>query len=88
MQCHEDDPEVDIHLVEVPLSQQIKGLHDDLYDLGFAQSDEAGDSLLAELAWSDPLVGAVPARPPLLTHKRIPLEEVLRYPLVMCDPHI
>ncbi len=88
MQCREDDPEVDIHLVEVPLSQQIKGLHDDLYDVGFAQSDEVGDGLLAELAWSDPLVVAVPVRHPLLTHKRIPLEEVLRYPLVMCDPHI
>lgn len=88
MQCREDEPEVDIHLVEVPLSQQIKGLHDDLYDVGFAQSDEVGDGLLTELAWSDPLVVAVPMRHPLLTHKRIPLEEVLRYPLVMCDPHI
>lgn len=88
MQCREDDPEVDIHLVEVPLSQQIKGLHDDLYDVGFAQPDEVSDGLLAELAWSDPLVVAVPVRHPLLTHKRIPLEEVLRYPLVMCDPHV
>jgi DNA-binding transcriptional LysR family regulator len=29
---------------------------------------------------------AVPARHPLLAYKRIPLEEVLRYPLVLCDP--
>ena len=29
---------------------------------------------------------AVPARHPLLRHKRIPLEEVLRHPLVLCDP--
>lgn len=72
----------------MPLSQQIKGLHDDLYDVGFAQSDEVGDGLLTELAWSDPLVVAVPVRHPLLTHKRIPLEEVLRYPLVLSDPHI
>lgn len=28
---------------------------------------------------------AVPARHPLLSHKRIPLEELLRYPLVLCD---
>lgn len=47
-----------------------------------------GDGLLAALAWSDPLVVAVPVRHPLLTHKRIPLEDVLRYPLVMCDPHV
>lgn len=50
MQCREDDPEVDIHLVEVPLSQQIKGLHDDLYDVGFAQPDEVSDGLLAGLS--------------------------------------
>ena len=29
---------------------------------------------------------AVPARHPLLKHKRIPLEEMMRYPLVLCDP--
>ncbi|AJG14494.1 D-alanyl-D-alanine endopeptidase [Pseudomonas plecoglossicida] len=38
--CRQEEPEVEIRLFEVPLSQQIKGLHDDLYDVGFAQSDE------------------------------------------------
>jgi DNA-binding transcriptional LysR family regulator len=38
--------------------------------------------------WSDALMVAVPARHPLLKHKRIPLEEVLRYPLVLCDPQV
>src|SRR3546814_18970143 len=31
---------------------------------------------------------AVPARHPLLVHKRIPLHELLRYPLVLCDPQV
>lgn len=87
-QCRLDEPEVDIRLFEVPLSQQIKGLNDDLYDVGFAQSDEVGDGILAEPVWRDPLMVAVPARHPILSHKRIPLEEVLRYPLVMCDPTV
>ncbi|MGB3070243.1 MAG: TrbI/VirB10 family protein [Ottowia sp.] len=86
--CRQEEPEVDIRLFEVPLSQQIKGLREDLYDVGFAKSDEVGDALVAEPAWSDPLMVAVPARHPLLKHKRIPLEEVLRYPLVLCDPQI
>lgn len=85
--CRDDDPEVDIHLIEVPLSQQIKGLREDLHDAGFAQSDDVGDGLLAVPAWRDPLVIAVLAKHPLLTRKRIPLEEVLRYPIVMGDPH-
>jgi DNA-binding transcriptional LysR family regulator len=87
-QCRHDEPEVEIRLFEVPLSQQLKGLHDDLYDVGFAQSDEVGDGILAEPVWRDPLMVAVPAGHPLVTHKRITLDEVLQYPLVMCDPQV
>lgn len=84
--CRQEEPEIEIRFFEVPLSQQIKGLHGDLYDMGFARADEVGDGLIAEPVWSDPLMAAVPARHPLLAHKRIPLEELLRYPLVLCDP--
>jgi DNA-binding transcriptional LysR family regulator len=85
-QCRQDEPEVDIRLFEVPLSQQIKGLHSDLYDVGFAQSDDIGDGILAEPVWSDRLMVAVPARHPLMAYRRIPLDELLRYPLVLGDP--
>lgn len=81
--CRQEEPEIEIRLFEVPLSQQIKGLHDDLYDVGFAQSDEIGDGLTAEQIWHDPLMVAVPARHPLLAYKYLPLDEVLRYPLVL-----
>src|SRR3546814_5198653 len=60
--CRQEEPEVEIRFFEVPLSQQIKGLHDDLYDVGFAQSDEVGDGIVALPAWSDALMVAVPAR--------------------------
>lgn len=86
--CRQEEPEVELRLFEVSLSQQIKGLHDDLYDVGFAQSDEVSDGIAVEPIWSDPLMVAVPARHPLLKHKRIPLEEVMRYPLVLCDPQV
>lgn len=84
--CREEEPEIEIRLSEIPLAQQIKGLHDDIYDIGFARSDEVGDGIIAEAVWDDPLMVAVPARHPLLTYKRIPLEEVLRHPLVLADP--
>ena len=86
--CRQEEPEVEIRLFEVPLSQQIKGLHDDLYDVGFAQSDEVGDGITAQAVWSDPLMVAVPARHSLLAHKRVPLQEVLRHPLVLGDPAV
>lgn len=84
--CRQEEPEVDIRLFQVPLSQQMKGLQDDLYDVGFAQSEEAGEGVVAEAVWSDPLMVAVPARHHLLKHKLIPLDEVLQFPLVLCDP--
>ncbi|KFB16523.1 D-alanyl-D-alanine endopeptidase, partial [Pseudomonas aeruginosa PGPR2] len=84
--CRQEEPEVDIRLFQVPLAQQIKGLQDDLYDVGFAQSDEVGEGITAGAVWNDPLMVAVPARHHLLKHKRIPLDEVLQFPLVLCDP--
>lgn len=84
--CRQEEPEVDLRLFQVPLSQQIKGLHEDLYDVGFSQSAEVGEGVAAEAVWNDPLMVAVPARHPLLKHKRIPLDEVLQFPLVLSDP--
>lgn len=84
----EEDPEVEIRLYEVPLAQQIKGLHGDLYDAGFSMAEDAGDGILVEPVWDDQLMVAVPARHPALAYKRIPLDEVLRYPLALVDPAI
>lgn len=85
-QCREEEPEVDVRLFEVPLAQQIKGLHDDLYDAGFSMAEDAGDGIVISPAWEDELMVAVPARHPVLAFKQIPLKEVLRYPLVLGDP--
>ncbi|KVG12301.1 MULTISPECIES: LysR family transcriptional regulator [pseudomallei group] len=85
--CRQEEPEIEIRLSEVPLAQQIKGLQGDLYDVGFAQSDDVDDGIIVEPVWDDPLMVAVPARHPLLAHKYLPLEEVLHYPLVLGDPH-
>lgn len=86
--CREEEADTEIRLHEIPLSQQLKGLETDLYDAGFAQSSDVGEALFAVPAWSDPMVVAVPSRHPLLTYKRLPLDEVLRYPLVLCDPEV
>ncbi|AOJ44508.1 LysR family transcriptional regulator [Burkholderia thailandensis] len=85
--CRQEEPEIEIRFSEVPLAQQIKGLQGDLYDVGFAQSDDVDDGIIVEPVWDDPLMVAVPARHPLLAHKYLPLEEVLHYPLVLGDPH-
>ena len=86
--CREEDPEVEIRLFEVPLGQQIKGLHEDLYDVGFSMAEDGGDGILVTPAWEDELMVAVPARHPVLAFKQVPLKEVLRYPLALGDPAV
>ncbi|WP_342355943.1 LysR family transcriptional regulator [Cupriavidus alkaliphilus] len=84
--CRQEDPEVALRLFDVPLSQQIRGLHDDVYDVGFSLTNEVGNGVIAHPLWSEPLVVAIPARHPLLAYRQIPLEELARYPLALCDP--
>lgn len=86
--CREEEPEVEIRLFEIPFSKQLKGLRNDLYDAGFALANEIEDGVVAEPVWHDPLVVAVPSRHPLLAHKRVPLDEVVNYPLVLCHPEV
>ncbi|EOC2666223.1 LysR family substrate-binding domain-containing protein, partial [Pseudomonas aeruginosa] len=56
------------------------------FSIGFAHTAEVGDDIVTEPLWHDPLVVAVPARHPLLSHKAVPLHQLAIYPLVLCDP--
>ena len=86
--CREEDPEIEIRLAEVPLYEQLRGLHSGDFNIGFAHTADVGDGVIAEPIWRDPLMLAIPARHPLLAHKKVPLGELTRYPLVMGDPQI
>ncbi|MBG4768504.1 LysR family transcriptional regulator [Pseudomonas aeruginosa] len=86
--CREEAPEVGIRLFEAPLSQVVGGLGNDLYDAAVAMAGEMAAGVVARPVWQDPLVVAIPARHPLLAHKRVPLDEVVGYPLVLCHPQV
>jgi DNA-binding transcriptional LysR family regulator len=82
----EEEPELEIRVFELPFAQQLKGLHNDLLDIGFALSDAVSEGLVAEPVWTDPLSVIVPVRHPLLAHAEVPLDEALKFPLVLCHP--
>lgn len=84
--CREEEPEIEIRLSEVPLADQLRGLRSGDFSIGFAHAAEVGDDIVTEPLWHDPLVVAVPARHPLLSHKAVPLHQLAIYPLVLCDP--
>lgn len=86
--CREEDPGVEIRLIEVTLAELLRGLRSGRFNAGIAYSADVGNGIVAEPIWTDPLVAAVPARHPLLSHKRVALEDLLRYPLVMADRRI
>ena len=71
----EQEPELEIRVFEMPFRQQLKGLHNDLLDVGFALSNAVNDGLVAEAVWTDPLSVVVPARHPLLIHGQVRLDD-------------
>ncbi|WP_042919871.1 LysR family transcriptional regulator [Stutzerimonas kunmingensis] len=87
-QCREEDPDVEVFLREVPSSVQAKGLLEDLFDVGLAQTANHVEGLVAVPVWQDPLVVVLPARHQLLAYRQIPLEEIARHPLVLCEPGV
>jgi len=86
--CREKEPDVEIHLSEVPLNEQLRGLRSGDFMLGLAHTSDVGEGIVAEPIWKTPLVAALPVRHPLLVYKTIPLHGLLHYPLVICEPQI
>jgi DNA-binding transcriptional LysR family regulator len=86
--CREEDPAVEIRLTEASLTDQLGGLRSGNFNLGFAFTAEVGDGVIAEPIWVDSVVAVVAARHPLLVHKQIPLEDLIRYRLVVADPRL
>lgn len=84
--CREEEPDIEIRLSEVPLADQLRGLRSGDFAIGFTHTAEVGDGLIAEAIWQASIVVTLPARHPLLAHKEVPLQALVSYPLVMCDP--
>lgn len=82
----EQEPTIEIRLFEVSLSQQLRGLSQDLYDVGFCGARKLPDGLIAHPLWRSQLVVTMPLRHPLLEYAYIPAIEVLSYPLVRFSP--
>jgi DNA-binding transcriptional LysR family regulator len=81
-----EEPDVKIRLFEVTFRRQAQGVVSGLYDAGFARSCGDNEGLLARPVWRHTLAAAVPERSPLLVYSQVPLEEILKYPMVIWHP--
>lgn len=78
-----EEPGTAICLTEASFSEQVRGVKDGRYDLGFAVAPTAETGLQSEVLWHDEIAVAVPALSPLLEFAEITLEKVVQYPVVL-----
>jgi len=83
--CREEAPEIEIHVSDVVLSEQLRGLRDGYFVFGLAHTADVGKGIVAEPLWQDPLGVVVPIRHALLAYPAIPPHVLTVYPLILCD---
>jgi len=78
-----EEPATIILPPEVTAGDLIRGLEDGTYDAGIALAGiMAVSAMNAQPLWADELALAVPLRSPLLAYPEVPLDALLRYPLL------
>lgn len=78
-----EEPATLIQPQEVTAGDLIRGLEDGTYDAGIALAGTTTVfSMNAQPLWADELALAVPLRSPLLAYPEVPLDALLRYPLL------
>lgn len=77
-----EEPETPILLKEVSPGDLLQGLETGRYDAGITWAIPASPTLSSQPFWRDQLAVALPALSPLLACASIPLEELLRYPMI------
>lgn len=78
-------PDVQLDLVEMVSTDQVRALHEGAIDVGLARPP-FGDGLVSEVIHREPLLLAVPAGHPLASADEIALADVVATPLIMYAP--
>ena len=78
-----EEPETIILPQEVAAGDLVRGIEDGTYDAGIALAAATPVfAMNAQPLWADELALAVPLRSPLLAYPEVPLDALLRYPLL------
>lgn len=84
--CREQEPRTAVSIRDMTEGEMLAALNLDLIDAGFTIEGEPVAGFVKEVVWSERPTVAIPRHHPLLSFDKVPLAEVLRYPLVMCHP--
>lgn len=78
-----EEPATIILPEEVAAGDLIRGIEDGIYDAGIAlAATTTAFAMNAQPLWADELALAVPLRSPLLAYSEVPLDALLRYPML------
>lgn len=86
--CREEEPQTSIRITEMKFSEMIKALEHDQIDVGFTVQKSTLSGINFETVWWDRFAVAIPKNHPLLSLEKLPFEEVMKYPLILCHPEI
>ncbi|HBO0859792.1 LysR family transcriptional regulator [Pseudomonas aeruginosa] len=84
----EEEPLTEIRITEMTVNEMIKAIDHDQIDAGFTVHAGLRHSLHQEVAWTDRPAVAIPKNHPLLSLAKIPVDEVVRHPLILCHPEL
>lgn len=79
-------PHISVHVHEVPMTQNIYELRNGFLDAALAPESGYGKGVASEAVWHDRPIAVLPNGHPLAARKRIGLADVVREPLVLCQP--
>ncbi|MBP0714222.1 LysR family transcriptional regulator [Burkholderia sola] len=85
--CRAEEPLTEVRVLEMTVSEMAHALKLDQVDAGFTvHSGYGSENLVKEAVWTDRIVFALPARHPLLIRDKLPLDEAIQYPMIICHP--
>ena len=86
--CREEEPQTNIRITEMTFNEVIKALEHDLIDIAFTIQKTSRADLHFQTVWWDRFAVAIPKNHPLLSLQKLPIEEVVKYPLILCHPEV
>lgn len=79
-------PDICVHVHDVPMAQKIHQLRTGLLDVALAPESGYGKGIIAEEIWHDSPVALLPSHHPMAMKDRLALADIVSEPLVLCRP--
>ncbi|MFW7269182.1 LysR family transcriptional regulator [Gluconacetobacter sp. Hr-1-5] len=86
--CREEEPQTEIRVTAMTVRQMLSALDRGYLDAAFTLDGDSTAAYPKECAWTDRPVVALPIRHPLLALEKISLQDIKRYPLLVCHPEM